>query len=169
MSAPLAAATAAALLLALPAPVQASEDDRAFSVSLAYGTFSIPDHSPDGGVVGVDYERGISESIALRASGGAGAYYGSGLAYSAHASIGLTYAFDVIKYVPYANLGVGGIVIDGSDIDADVYPLLELGVGLDILKSREFSWGFQARFETYAANTSFFTAGTRLTWRWGFF
>ena len=168
---PLSGIAAAAVALALVAPeAAASEGERAFSVSLNYGHFELDeDIAPDGGVIGFDFERGLSDAISLRASAGGGVYYEDGMAYSGHAVLGFTYLFDVLKYVPYANLGVGAIVVNGSGFDTTVEPLIEIGFGLDILQDREFSWGFQARYETYTNKTRFFTVGMRATWRWGFF
>lgn len=150
-------------------PAWASDDESALSVSLGYGTYTIPDYRPDGSVLGVEYERGFSDTFSWRVAGGAGGYYGSDLlTYSGHVVFGLTYLFDVIKYVPYANLGVGGIVI-GGDVDTRLSALVELGLGLDVLRSRSFSYGVQIKFESFVQQTSFFTAGMRATWRWGFF
>lgn len=152
----------------------ADEDDRSVSVFAGYATYVVPDHTPDGGVIGLDYERGFSDAMSLRASGGFGVYpfddADMGVSYSGHATLGLTYLFDVLKYVPYVNVGAGAIVLTGGPLeDTKVSALLELGVGLDILHSRSFSYGIQARLESFIQETSFFTAGVRATWRWGFF
>jgi hypothetical protein len=165
---------AVAVLGLVGGAAHAGEDDRSLSVFGGYGTYTIPDHSPAGGVLGLDYERGFSDSMSLRASGGLGMYplddADLGASYSGHATIGLTYLFDVLKYVPYVNLGAGAIVLTGGPVeDTTVKGLLELGVGLDILHSRSFSYGVQARLESFIQETSFFSAGVRATWRWGFF
>ena len=162
---------AAALALALTAPpAAASEGVRSFSASLSYGTFRLDDEvEPQGGVLGFDFEHGLSDTIALRAAAAGGLYYQDAMAYTGHAVVGLTYVFDVLKWVPYVNLGVGGIVVDGAELDLRIEPLIELGAGVDFLQSREFSWGLQARYETYTTRTHFLSAGLRMTWRWGFF
>ena len=81
---------------------EAGEDDRSLSLSLGYARFKVPEHDPDGGALALDYERGLSEALALRASAGGGLYHDAGdPAYSAHAVAGITYALDVLKYVPY--------------------------------------------------------------------
>ena len=157
-------------LAALSAPCAASEGEHALSFSLGYATYAIPDYNPHGGVFGVDYERGFSDAFSFRLSGGLGGYRGDGLStYSGHLVAGLTYLFDVVKYVPYANLGIGGIVIAGGEDGTRSSVLVELGVGVDVLRSRSFSYGIGLRFETFLQETSFFTAGLRATWRWGFF
>lgn len=156
--------------VALATPTAASDDESALSLSLGYGTYDIPDHSPHGGVLGIDYERGFSDALSLRVSGGAGAYYEDGqTTYTSHVVAGMTYLFDVIKYVPYTSAGLGAIVIAGGEQDTQVNALVELGVGLDVLHSRAFSYGIQAKLEKFLESTAFFTAGMRVTWRWGFF
>jgi hypothetical protein len=161
-------ALAAVLGVAAPA-AHAAEDESALSLSFGYGRFRLGEASPDGVVLGFEYERGISDALALRVAAGGGTYVGDALAYSGHTVLGLTYLFDVIKYVPYLSLGIGAIAVGGDNLTADVFPLVELGLGLDVLASRTFSYGVLVRFETYAEKTSFLTAGARLTWRWGFF
>jgi hypothetical protein len=164
------AVLAAAIVAGTPSGARAGEDDRSLSVSLSYGLYSIPDHSPSGSVLGLDYERGFSEALSFRASTGAGVYFADeGRSYSGHLVVGITYLLDVLKYVPYVNLGVGGILLGGGGVETDLSALLEMGVGLDVLHSRSFSYGVVVRFESYIQETSFFTAGARLTWRWGFF
>jgi hypothetical protein len=160
-----------ALLAAMPAPGLAADGERALSATVGYATYALPEYNPHGGVLGLDFERGFSDALSWRVSGGAGVYYREGLTYSTHLTVGLTYLFDVLKYVPYLNLGVGGIAIvdvDGASV-VDVSPLAEIGVGLDVLRDRTSSVGVYVRFETLLQETAFFTAGVRSTWRWGFF
>lgn len=163
-------AVAALLVLGIATPAIADEGESALSVALTYNTFHIPEHSPSGTGLGIDYERGVTDVLWLRASAGGGVYFGDeAFAYSSHGTVGVTYALDVIKYVPYVNLGLGGIVITAENIDTDLHPLVELGGGLDVLVSRNLSWGVRARFESYLDRTAFVSAGARLSWRWGFF
>ncbi len=168
------AAAVAALLCARAHPAAAGEDDRSLSLSGSYATYSIPDHAPAGAALGLEYERGFSDAMSFRVGGGGGIYFASlgedgKTSYSTHATVGITYLFDVVRYVPYATVGLGGIWIFGGGQDAKLNALVEFGVGLDILQSRRFSWGVQARLESFVQETSFFTAGVRATWRWGFF
>jgi hypothetical protein len=168
---PALAAAVACLVAAAPGQAAADEGENALSVSLNYATYAVPDHNPPGAMLGFDYERGFTDTVWLRVSGGGSVFYSGedGASYAGHAVIGLTYAFDVLRYVPYANLGVGAIVIGGGPTETDVSALLELGFGLDILHSRSFSYGVQVRFESFIEETAFFTAGLRATYRWGFF
>ncbi|HTM19191.1 MAG TPA: hypothetical protein VL172_01745 [Kofleriaceae bacterium] len=166
------AAACALLAVTLSAgPAAAGEDDRSISASLGYATFSVPDHTPHGGSLDVAYERGFADALSFRAEVGGGAYpIGTGSpGYSLQAAVGLTYLFDVVRYVPYIHAGVGGILLTAPDLDPDLSPLVELGIGLDILHSRTWSYGAAARFESFVNDTAFFTAGVRLSYRWGFF
>lgn len=161
-------------MLALPDPAAASDGETALSVFAGYGGMSITQDDdeiqPNGGAIGVDFERGFSEILSWRISAGGGVYTGEeGMAYSTHATAGFTYIFDVLKWVPYANLGVGGILVTGEGFDTRVHPLVELGFGIDKLHSRTFSYGVVVRVESFVTNTAFFSGGVRATWRWGFF
>ncbi|GAB4518426.1 MAG: hypothetical protein Tsb0020_37000 [Haliangiales bacterium] len=173
------AAAIAALTLALlgiGGAAHASDGQHALSVSVGYGSLLVTDEGADtgtdtahGGVLGVAYSRGFSDALSWRVSGGVGGYYGASALLSGQVSAGLVYRFDVLKYVPYLTAGVGAIVVSDSDVNLDIDPLVELGVGLDVLQSRHRSYGVFARVESLLQNTSFFTAGVRVTWRWGFF
>jgi len=168
------AALVAALLCGRAHPAAAGEDDRSLSMSASYATYSSGDNSPAGTALGLEYERGFGDAMSFRVDGGGGVYFASlgkdgKTSYSTHATVGLTYAFDVVRYMPYATVGLGGIWIFGGDQDAKLNGLVEFGIGLDVLESRRFSWGVQARLESFVQETSFFTAGVRATYRWGFF
>lgn len=163
-----------ALLVLLALPVgraAADEGESAVSVGLGFASFAITEHDGLGAGLGIDYERGLSDAFWLRASA-AGAYYragDAGAAYAGQATVGLTYVIDVLKYVPYLHIGAGGAVLGGESIDADVHPLAEIGVGLDILARRGLSYGPFARLGSFFDDSALLSAGVRLTWRWGFF
>ncbi|ACY16228.1 hypothetical protein Hoch_3728 [Haliangium ochraceum DSM 14365] len=154
---------------ALATPAAASEDENSLSIELGYATYSAAEYMPHGGVLAAAFARGISDALSWRLDGGLGGYYRDGFTASVHATAGLVYRFDVLKYVPYLHLGLGGIATAGPDRDAGASALVAVGAGLDVLRSRETSWGVYARFETLLQETAFFTAGVRASWRWGFF
>ncbi len=122
-----------------------------------------------GGTLQLEYEHGVTDSLWIRGAIGGGAYGTGGLGYSGSGVLGVTYAIDVLKYVPYINVGVGAIHLRGGSLDTDTKAFIELGIGLDILRSRSFSYGFVARFDSFASEIAFFTVGARATWRWGYF
>jgi len=47
--------------------------------------------------------------------------------------------------------------------------VLALGGGLDVLASREKSWGVEARLASFGGDVTIFTVGLRATKRWGYF
>lgn len=156
----------------------AGEGEKALSLVGQYSTWAITDETDPapcdfaatGAALGFDYERGWNDTLWLRASMAGGYYDGTrGRAWSGGGTVGITYALDVLRYVPYANLGVGALAVGGSALDTQLKPVVELGFGLDVLESRTFSWGVVARFDAFASTARFWTIGPRLTWRWGFF
>jgi hypothetical protein len=165
------------LLGAAPAGALAGEDDRSLSVNVGFTTFTAgEDLLPYGGLVGAEYERGISESWSWRLAAAGGLLYedgtedlDGGLVWRAQAIGGLVYLFDVLKYVPYATIGLGAVARGGGPVETDLHPVLELGGGVDLLKSRTFSWGGFVRVSSYLDDEAAFTIGGRATWRWGLF
>ncbi len=141
------------------------------SLSLGYAGYTLSDQeeSASGAAVGVEYERGVTDAVWLRGQAGIGVYPLGDWSYSGDASVGFTYALDVIRYVPYVKGGLGALAVTGAEVDTALYPLVEAGAGLDILHSRSLSYGAFARLEAFFEGTAFFTAGARVSYRWGFF
>lgn len=157
---------------------RADEGESAVSAGAYFSTFSLPDHAPLGGALGVDYERGITEVMWLRASAAGGLYLDSPddtatrkAAYAAQGSLGISYALDVLRYVPFVTLGLGGSYFGGEGLGEDVgfYPMIQLGGGLNVLESPDFSWGVQATLETFVTRSALLMVGLRVSHRWGFF
>lgn len=163
------------------ARARADEGESALSPYVGFASFALAEESDTttglGVGAGLDYERGLTEAIWLRLSAGGALYNGRPTAASGHATAGLTYVFDVLKYVPYAHLGLGGAVLyadhapgeDQADNQTSLEPLIELGGGLDVLTDPDFSWGIHIRFGSFITRSALFTAGFRVSWRWGFF
>ena len=153
------------------AAAEASEGENVLSASLGYAGYSLGDQdaSASGVRLGVEYERGVTEGLWLRGQLGGGAYPFGDLTFTGDAGVGVTYAIDVLRYVPYVQGGVGALAVGGEGVDASVYPLVEVGAGLDVLRSRNFSYGIAARVEAFVEGTASVTAGARISYRWGFF
>lgn len=158
-------AAALATAAAIGPAAHADPGEQAIALSLGYGTFSIPEHSPNGTTLGIDYERAIWDVLWLRASAAGGVYFDDGRSYSGHATAGATYHLDILRFVPYASAGAGAILIGGGGIETDLYPLIELGGGLDFQHTARLSYGVQVRFETLLERTSLVTAGFRMSWK----
>jgi hypothetical protein len=164
-------------LFLLSAPAQAAEGESMLSLTPSFATFSLTvgegsdaeQIDATGGNLLVEYEHGLSDVVWFRAASGGGLYRADGrTAWSASGVAGITYALDVLKYVPYANLGAGAMVVGGGPFDTEVKAYLELGFGLDVLQSRSFSWGVALRYDSFASQISYFTVGARVTWHWGY-
>ena len=169
---PVAGTALAALLLCAGGVARASEGERALSVNAGYATYSSgDDRNPHGGAVGVGYEYSLSDALWLRGAATGGAYVDDGSsAWSSHATFGVTYVFDVLRYVPYANIGAGVLLTDSGADSAPIAvdPIVEIGVGLDVLSRRERSYGGFLRVSALS-DTTLFWAGARVSWRSGFF
>jgi hypothetical protein len=165
-------------LVALPAVAHASDGESALSGGLGVGTYVMPDPQDEeetiaptaGGVATLTFERGFSEALSYRVEGSGALYGGGGLSWSAVVAAGVVYRFDVLKYVPYALVELGGVAIGGGPVPETVLdPALQLGGGLDILQSRDRSWGVEAKVASYLTGTTTMSLSLRITRRWGYF
>lgn len=164
------------------------ETEQALSVDVGYAMFSTvgtaksgmepPTLTPDWGVgLGVAYERAVGTDLALRAEGAVSVFRGgvqdpkkqSATSFAALADAGLAFRFDVLKYVPYAFGGVGAVYADGGPLGGDASFVLVVGGGLDVLVTRDKSWGIAGRLASFGGDITVFTVGLRGTTRWGFF
>lgn len=75
----------------------------------------------------------------------------------------------MLRYVPYAAIGVGALVRGGGPFELGVEPALEIGGGVDVLRGRARSWGVAAAITSFAGDTTTVTVTLRSTWRWGYF
>src|SRR2546422_478038 len=82
---------------------------------------------------------------------------------------GLPPVFDVLRVVPYVDLGGGVLAAGSGGVTTTAKGIMELGAGLDVLMSRQWSWGVTVKFDAFASQATVFVAGARLTYRWGFF
>ena len=174
------------LLVALLGSSAHADGDRAVSAGLGWATFSTtgkpkgkqapPTLSPDiGGALVVSYEQAISTDISLRGELAGGVFYGgnqameSNTSYALLGDAGVVFRFDVLKFVPYAFGGLGGVATVGGPIDRGADFVLVVGGGVDWLQRRERSYGLEARVASFGGNITVVTFGVRGTMRWGFF
>jgi hypothetical protein len=162
-----------------------AEDERAVSVSAGWATFSAPGKatssgtpptvSPDiGGTLSLIYEYAIGTDVALRGEA-VGAMFSGGntskqttLSYAGVADVGVTFRFDVLRYVPYAFGGIGGMMTDGGPLGTTGELAIVVGGGLDVLVDRAKSFGVEARLCAFGGTVTVFTLGLRGTIRWGY-
>ncbi len=174
----LAALTAAALVGGGggPAPARAGDGETAVSAAVGFATYATPGEEDDemltptaGATLQATYERGLGDYAAVRAPLAGAVYGGGGVAGTGLATVGLSYRLDVLRYVPYAAVGVGLLVRGGGPFATGVEPALELGGGVDVLRGRARSWGVAAAITSFASDTTTVTVTVRSTWRWGYF
>ncbi len=163
-----------------------AEGERALSVGAGWATFSTPGTktgnmeppavTPDiGGSLSIVYEYALGSDFSLRGELVGGTFYGgasakqSNVSYAGLGDAGVVFRFDVLKWVPYAFAGIGGIVSGGGPIDHGLDAAVVLGGGVDWLTSRDRSWGAELRLASFAGDVTLFTISARTTIRWGFF
>jgi hypothetical protein len=157
-----------------------AETEQAVSVGVGYATYAAlgkamgnmppPTITPTAGAgVRLGYERALSQELSMRGAVAAGGFVGGGTAHYGEAAVGVTFRFDVLKYVPYAFAEIGLLQRGGGPLSTGLDPVLCLGGGLDVLASRSRSWGFEAQLSSFGGSTTVFTIGLRGTHRWGFF
>jgi hypothetical protein len=160
------------------APRGARADESALSGTVGWAAFSFPDaEDPEvditsyaGGALALEYERAFGESVSGRIElAGAVFHHEDGTALLGLGDVGVTYRFDVLKWVPYLFGGVGAVITDGGPLRGSIDPVIVLGGGLDILQSRSRSYGGEVRLASFAGDVTTFTLGFRYTIRWGYF
>lgn len=155
---------------------RADDSERAASVSAGFATYATPDAkmeetlTPTAGLaLAATYERALGTEVSWRTDLVLAGYLGGGAAATGQATLGLVYRIDVLKYVPYVDVGVGALVRAGGPFTAGVEPALRIGGGVDLLRSRARSVGLAAAVTSFASDTTTVTVAVRSTWRWGYF
>ncbi len=172
---------AAAILAAFaPGVAAAGDGESAAAAGIGLGTWVAPNPDEDaeettisptvGAVAQLGYEKGFAEALSWRVEAWGGVYTGGGTSYAGLVAGGLVYRFDVLKYVPYALIELGGQVVSGGPLlETALEPVLQLGGGLDVLRDRQSSWGVEVRIGGFAGDTVTTSLALRMTRRWGYF
>lgn len=172
-------------LLATASPAVA-DSEQALSLGLGFASFSAPGEpamnmaptttSPDwGSGLFASYERMIGTDVGFRIDAAGALFRGGNTEMQTTTSraflgdAGLVFRFDVLHVVPYAFAGLGVVHSTGGPIDRGVDYLVQIGGGVDWLRSRKRSYGLEVRLASFADDVTFFTIGIRGTQRWGFF
>ena len=89
----------------------------------------------------------------------------------ASGAAGLGYTLDVLRWVPYAALLVGGYQFSGADLASAEWKLgFQLALGLDYSFSRAWAAGVQVRYHTFSDDpfsAHYLTTFARFEYRWG--
>jgi outer membrane protein with beta-barrel domain len=178
------------LALAVSVPlgrVALAAGEREWQIALraGVGTVNVDGRKPWGIAGGLDIEYGLTDAWAVRASLEASSHgvdkdnemdmRPAGKVYTDAALLGVTYTFDVLRLVPYANLQAGLIQLGGAVTTPQSLLAMELGVGADYFVSRHFMTGlsFHYLFEpadllsdplNLGTNPFSFTATGRVSW-----
>lgn len=119
-----------------------------------------------GGVAGISYEQDVTDALYWRIDSDLSLSHGPlGMA---NIDAGLIYRFDVLRYVPYAGVGLGGMAVL-DDEELRLTPALSAVAGLDVLRSRSTSWGIEFQSTGLLANTTRIAITLRWGWRWNVF
>jgi hypothetical protein len=176
---------AAGCVATLASPARAVEREHHVGVDLGASMLVVNDKSsPDlGPMVGAHWTYGLTDAFNLMAEGS-----WSLLAlnekidgkttpltrpeWGATGDVGVAYVFDVLRWVPYAGLLVGGYALGGGTIQGTrVLAGAEIEVGLDYRFNRSLCAGVAARqhmltdANTYPSFTQLF-AQLEYTWGW---
>jgi hypothetical protein len=154
-----AALAVAVAVVALEAPAGAVERENAIGVDLGGAMFVVADKSnPDiGGSVGLHYTYGLSDAFNLVADAG-----WSLVALNetltdpttphtrptnvTNVNAGVAYVLDVLQWVPWGALELGGYALQGGTIGGvQVLPGAALAVGLDYRLNRSWAIGVELR------------------------
>lgn len=132
------------LAAALPSSARAYEDQLSVGVGLGYAYATRSDSSHHGGYVNLEASLGLSPTWSLRGLLGFGHHPAQPRLSEAVLGVEALYLVDVLEFVPYAGLGVDGLLsITARDVQTALgaHPV----VGVDWLLDRSFLLGLCAR------------------------
>jgi hypothetical protein len=170
-----------ATLMTLESPAWAVEHEHHLGIDAGISMLAMNDRTDVGAGVGAHWAYGLSDAfnlmvegdwslVTLGQTGKVPANHPSSLF---HAGAGVGYVFDVLRWVPYAGLLVGGFALTGGALgEPKVRPGVTLAAGLDYRITRTWAAGFAFRqhllvtdMSTYPSFTEFFVRFER-TWGW---
>jgi len=176
-----AAAATAALLATFAPPAGAVERENHVGAELGCAILVVQDKStPEVGAgIGAHYTRGLSDEFNLMVEGAWSLVAldetrnaktpATHPAWVANADVGVGYVLDVLRWVPYVGLLVGGYGLAGGTVGrAKLLPGVEVALGLDYRFGRALTTGVALRqhllSDTYP---SFTQAFARVEYSWG--
>lgn len=155
-------AALALVAAALAGPTaRADEKELILSVEPFFALATTSDQTSPGGGAALDVSYGITDALAIRATGAiAGHSLGKTMDFPAagtllayHAGAGLTYTIDILRLVPYADFSIGLLGTSrpdgkgGQKTDNELG--IELGIGVDYLVNRRFAVGVVVRYHAF--------------------
>ena len=169
------------LWAAFARPAVADEKEIILSASPDFAFIHLDGHTAWGGGGAVDVSYGLTDALAVRATGAFTAHgigrtdvapAGSVLAY--HAGVGVTYAIDIVRVVPSLDFSLGLLGVRRPTSYGDQYTNqfgVEIGLGVDYLLSRRIAIGVVARYHAFLTAITelpaYFYAGPRVSFHFG--
>ncbi len=142
---------------ALPARTMAAgEEEWQLSARLGAADFAVDGRTPWGGMGGLDLQYGFTDAVAARVSTTVSYHpvdaqpdiaLPGGTVRGMSTLVGITYTFDVLRLVPYADLGVGFINVAGAVTTSGSALATELGVGADYLLTTRWAVGGALKYQ----------------------
>ena len=162
----------------------AGEDEWQLSARLGVATLDVDGRSPLGTLAGAEVEYGITDAWALRLSVGSGfhpvdavakTHLPGGTARTNMALAGVTYTVDVLRLVPYLEVGIGVINFGGAVLTPGTTLDAELGIGADYLVTRHWALGGLLSYQftpaqlfgspmDFGGTSFYFAASARVSW-----
>jgi len=138
---------------AAPGPARATgPGEKQISASLGLALAGTDDSARPGMQAGVEAMMGFTDSWAGRAAVGSSWQPKTGSGDPAHvtaASLGMTYSLDVVRWVPFLDLGVSLADLRGDGASSQrLGP--QVGLGAEYLLSRRWTLAALARFDYFA-------------------
>jgi hypothetical protein len=123
---------------------------------------------------GLHYSYGLNDAFNLLADGGTSLLFtgGQSLATVSNANVGLGYVLDVLSWVPWAGLELGGYAMTADPSGStQVFPGASLALGVDYRFDRSWAAGIVLRqhllFTRESTLPSFSQGFARIEYTWG--
>ena len=151
-----------ALLAYFTAPttcaLAAAEEEWQLGIQTGGASIWVGDRERSGMLLGVESQRGLNDSWALRAGFEANWFPGDVSTPSsfvgANLSAGGTYTLDVLRWLPFAELNLVGMGTAGGGSDPRLDMGAQVAVGADYLLNRRYSIGLLAKYAYLAINAA---------------
>jgi hypothetical protein len=167
-----------ALLFLAARPARAFERQQHFGFDAGGVVMTTSSNSQPGITLGLHYTYGLTDAFNFVAEAGGSTFETGGSkgpqpGWLGYGGAGLMYVFDVMRWVPYAGVIVGGAGFANGEVGkAFLTPDVQLGAGLDYAFTREWSAGvayrqhlFVTQMDTYPEYTAV-TLRVEYVWGW---
>lgn len=163
-----------AVLLAIASRAEAFERQWHAGLDAGFAALSWNDELRSGLGGGLHAAYGLTDSYNALLEVGVSSHSvvaGQPMLVASHAALGMAYTLDVVSWVPYVGLLVGGYQLSGFELRQAEYRLgFQAALGFDFRPSRSWAVGAQLRYHTFAQEplqAHYMTTFLRFEWLWG--